>query len=52
MVTPEDISLAGQIKTITNNGAVAFRRDTIIETGAASDLAAKFPGTGLTKSTV
>jgi len=45
MVTGRYLYLQDKDRTILKNGAVAIRQDTIIETGIASDLAAKYPDT-------
>ena len=43
LVTGSYLYLEDKDKTIINNGAVAICRDTIIETGDATDLAQKYP---------
>jgi 5-methylthioadenosine/S-adenosylhomocysteine deaminase len=43
LVTGSHVYLQDNDRTIIKDGGVAIRQDTIIETGAASDLAAKYP---------
>jgi 5-methylthioadenosine/S-adenosylhomocysteine deaminase len=45
LVTGSYLYLQDKAKTIVRGGGVAILRDTIIETGRASDLAVKYPGT-------
>jgi 5-methylthioadenosine/S-adenosylhomocysteine deaminase len=47
LVTGSYLYLQDKDKTIIKNGAVAILQDTIIETGTAADLTAKYPGAQL-----
>ncbi len=47
LVTGSYLYLQDKDKTIIKNGGVAILDDTIVETGASADLAAKYPGVEL-----